>query len=233
MAEIKGLDSSIYWPDKAKQAQAKTAKIAHPGDNKKLDQKDFFSLLTQQLAYQDPTKPVDNAQMISQMSSFQTSDGISKLTEEFKNLNSIMNSSAALQASTLVGRSVLVPLNHGMNNGKGIEGVAIAGKGATDVKVSIENSAGELVKALKLGTGKGNMKFSWDGTDQTGAKAPEGKYTIKISAKQGGKNIDIPAATFGHVSSVSLSGNGSKDVKLNLAGLGGFSMKDVLEVGEG
>jgi flagellar basal-body rod modification protein FlgD len=34
-----------------------------------LDQEDFFSLLSQQLAYQDPFSPVENAEMISQMSS--------------------------------------------------------------------------------------------------------------------------------------------------------------------
>ncbi|MFM2482597.1 flagellar hook assembly protein FlgD [Celerinatantimonas sp. YJH-8] len=231
MAGIKGLDSSIYWPEKAKQPEPKPESA--PSDNKRLDQKDFFSLLTQQLAYQDPSKPVDNAQMISQMSSFQTSDGISKLTDQFANLNNVMNSSAALQASTLVGRSVLVPATKGMSDGQGFSGVAIADKGATGVTVQIENSAGELVKSINLGDGKGNMKYSWDGTDATGKAAPAGEYHVKISAKQGDKNIELPAATYGHVSSVSLSGQGSKGVKLNLAGLGGFNMKDVLEVGEG
>ncbi|MFM2485060.1 flagellar hook assembly protein FlgD [Celerinatantimonas yamalensis] len=239
MAQIKGLDSNVYWPDKSKQQQAKKldkpeqSAVSAPADNKKLDQKDFFSLLTQQLAYQDPSKPVDNAHMISQMSSFQTSDGIAKLTEEFKGLNNIMNSSKALQASTLVGRSVLVPLNHGMNEGKGFSGVAMAGKGASDVKVHIENSAGELVKSIDLGNGDGNMQFTWDGTDKTGVKAPAGKYKVEIVGKQGAKNVELSAATFGHVSSVSLSHKGAKEIKLNLAGLGGFDMKDVLEVGEG
>ena len=35
-----------------------------------LTQSDFFALLTQQLAYQDPTKPVENDQMIAQMTNF-------------------------------------------------------------------------------------------------------------------------------------------------------------------
>ncbi|MFM2478372.1 flagellar hook assembly protein FlgD [Celerinatantimonas sp. MCCC 1A17872] len=242
MAQIKGLDSNIYWPDKTKQQQPlkqdakvnrpENGPVAAPSDNKKLDQKDFFSLLTQQLAYQDPSKPVDNAHMISQMSSFQTSDGIAKLTEEFKGLNNLMTSSKALQASTLVGRSVLVPLDHGMNEGKGFSGVAVAGKGATDVSVTIKDAAGEVIKTINLGDGHGNMKFSWDGKDKTGKAAPEGKYEIEVTGKQGAKNVQLAAATFGHVSSVSLSHKGAEGIKLNLAGLGGFNMKDVLEVGE-
>ncbi|WP_273543629.1 flagellar hook capping FlgD N-terminal domain-containing protein, partial [Aeromonas veronii] len=34
---------------------------------KELDQASFLKLLTMQLSYQDPFKPVDNAQMLSQM----------------------------------------------------------------------------------------------------------------------------------------------------------------------
>jgi len=43
-----------------------------------LNQEDFFSLLSQQLAYQDPFKPVDNSEMIAQMASFTTAEGITK-----------------------------------------------------------------------------------------------------------------------------------------------------------
>ena len=35
-----------------------------------------MKLLTMQLSYQDPFKPVDNAQMLSQMASMSTSEGI-------------------------------------------------------------------------------------------------------------------------------------------------------------
>lgn len=47
--------------------------------------------------------------MIAQMASFSTVDGISKLNEEIVNLNTVMTSSQALQASGLVGQKVLIP----------------------------------------------------------------------------------------------------------------------------
>jgi flagellar basal-body rod modification protein FlgD len=46
-----------------------------------LKQEDFFALLSQQLSMQDPFKPVDNDQMIAQMASFSTVDGISNLND--------------------------------------------------------------------------------------------------------------------------------------------------------
>lgn len=225
MTDINGLNPNVYWPN---QADNKVP----DSNNQELNQEDFFELLTQQLAYQDPSKPVENADMIAQMSSFQTSEGIGKLSSQFETLNTVMNSSAALQASTLVGRSALVPLDHGYSEGEGFDGVVLAGAGSTNIKVSVENSAGELVKSIELGDGNGNVQFSWDGTNNEGQAVPEGKYNIKVNATQGGDQVALPTATYGHVSSVNLTG-GSEGVVVNLTGLGGMSMNDVLEVGEG
>ncbi|MEF1297995.1 flagellar hook capping FlgD N-terminal domain-containing protein, partial [Vibrio parahaemolyticus] len=69
-----------------------------------LKQEDFLSLLTKQLSQQDPFKPVSNDQMIAQMASFATVDGIGKMNTQFESLNSSMTSNQALQASSLVGR---------------------------------------------------------------------------------------------------------------------------------
>jgi len=41
--------------------------------------KDYISLLTTQLKYQDPTAPTDNSQMVAQMAQFSTLSGISEL----------------------------------------------------------------------------------------------------------------------------------------------------------
>lgn len=83
---------------------------------KSLKQEDFLSLLTKQLAQQDPFKPVSNDQMIAQMASFATVDGIGKMNTQFESLNSSMTSNQALQASSLVGRDVLVPGAAGMKS---------------------------------------------------------------------------------------------------------------------
>ena len=77
------------------------------GNQGMLTQEDFFALLTQELAHQDPTNPTDNNEMISQMTAFSTTDGVQKLNESFGSFASSMTSSQALQASSLVGRSVL------------------------------------------------------------------------------------------------------------------------------
>lgn len=84
--------------------QKETTPISDKPKDSTLKQEDFFKLLTQQLAYQDPFKPVENDQMIAQMSSFTTADGINNLNKQFENMNALMSSSQALQASSLVGQ---------------------------------------------------------------------------------------------------------------------------------
>lgn len=98
-----GVDS-LYW-DRQKQAEEQK-----PRDE--LSQEDFFSLLTQQLSFQDPSKPADNDQMIAQMTSFTMAEGISKLNENFDSLAASMTSNSALQASTLIGKKALLDLRH-------------------------------------------------------------------------------------------------------------------------
>ena len=88
----------LYWGDKPTTPET--------DGNGALTQSDFFALLTQQLAYQDPTKPVENDQMIAQMTSFTMADGISSLNNNFKDFAAGMNSNQALQASSLVGRTI-------------------------------------------------------------------------------------------------------------------------------
>ena len=222
--EINNNVANLYWPD----GRPKSDKVAGE-ESQELDQQDFFALLTQQLAFQDPFKPVENSEMIAQMSSFQTSEGISSLNDSFSDLNSTMTSSAALQASTLVGKKVLVPVEQGFSDGAGFGGVVMTGSGATNLTVTVENERGEVQKSFNLGNGSGNVRFDWDGKDQHGQVAPEGNYIVKVQGNQGGEVLELPTATYAKVESVSLAG-GVNDVVLNLNGLGGLRLNDVLEV---
>lgn len=204
------------------------------GKNKSLSQEDFFKLLTQQLSQQDPSKPVDNDKMLSQMASISTVEGINNMTKKFESLNTVMTSSQALQASTLVGQKVLIPTNVANKpaNG-GIDAViSMPTSSSGDVIVNIENAAGELVRTMNIGKqAPGNNEFTWDGKDKDGNMLKEGKYTIKATGTVGDKKQDLAVSSYNHVSSVNL-GNGKNGVILNLRGLGNIALSEVLAVAE-
>ncbi len=214
-------------------------------NNGALTQADFFALLTQQLAYQDPTKPVENDQMIAQMTNFTMADGIGSLNESFKGFAESMTSNQALQASSLVGRSVLTQSDEIVFTGETLSrGTIELDKAATMMKVRIENEKGQLVQTFSVENPKvGKNEFIWDGTYmESGAGSADtidgelservkaGVYKVKVDVSYtDGTNASLPANVYSPVGSVSLNGTGG-GVTLNLLGLGPVKLSDVLEV---
>ncbi|MDF2178326.1 flagellar hook assembly protein FlgD [Aliiglaciecola sp. CAU 1673] len=200
--------------------------------NGQLTQEDFFSLLTEQLSMQDPTKPVDNDQMIAQMTSFTMADSLNKLNTNFENFAASMTSNQALQASSLIGQNVLVLGNQGvLKSGSDVSGVIVNEKAGHEMKITIENGIGQTVRVLELGSNQpGNIEFSWDGTDGRGNVLPPGDYKFTARAKVGNEVKEVPLAMHRHVNSVSLASS-SQGVILNLSGNQSIKLTDVLEIG--
>ena len=127
-----------------------TTSVPTSDPNQALSQEDFFALLTQQLSYQDPTKPVENDQMISQMTNFTMADGISGLNSNFADFAASMTSNQALQASSLVGQQVLVPgdkaVLQGVEGERSSAGAFSLPQSVQNVQVRIEDDAGQLIR---------------------------------------------------------------------------------------
>ncbi|GGF52064.1 flagellar hook assembly protein FlgD [Alteromonas lipolytica] len=220
-----GLNNDLYW-------QEETVKVAD-GTEQSLSQEDFFALLTEQLANQDPTKPVDNDQMVSQMTQFTTADGINKLNEKFASFATSMTSNQALQASSLIGQDVLVEANVGYmgSEGAGISGFVVNDQTVQDMEITITNSTGEIVRTINAGTqAPGNIEFNWDGTDSSGNLMPPGEYQVSASGNVNGEGVAISTAVHRHVSSVSLAGS-SQGIILNLEGDVSINLNDVIQIG--
>ncbi|MDQ2191441.1 MULTISPECIES: flagellar hook assembly protein FlgD [Vibrio] len=234
MAGINNIgQSGLSYVDQLKslQDQKKTEETTGKQD---LKQEDFLSLLTKQLAQQDPFKPVSNDQMIAQMASFATVDGIGKMNTQFESLNSSMTSNQALQASSLVGRDVLVPGAAGIKKeGAGMAAMVKLPQSLENLFVRIENEAGQLVRTFDVGAkSAGDNRVEWDGNDQNGNPLPGGKYQVKASGLLDGESKEFAVSTYANVNSV-LLGKGDGNVLLNLAGFTSpVKLAEVLEVGK-
>ncbi|MEO9945604.1 flagellar hook assembly protein FlgD [Paraglaciecola sp.] len=220
-----GLNSSLYW-------QPETPEVADDS-NQTLSQEDFFSLLTEQLANQDPTAPVDNDQMVAQMTSFTMADGIDQLNTQFGDFASSMTSNQALQASSLIGQDVLLQGDIGYisEEGQSISGVVISEETIQNLEITIENETGEIVKTISAGTqAAGNIEFNWDGTDANGNYMPVGNYVVSAQGKISGESVQMPTAINRHVDSVSLAAS-SQGIILNLDGDVSVTLDDVIQIG--
>ncbi len=229
-----GGQSGLSYIDQLKSLQEQN-KVKQTGGQNELKQEDFLSLLTKQLSQQDPFKPVSNDQMISQMASFATVDGIGKMNNQFESLNSSMTSNQALQASSLVGRDVLVPGAAGNKaDVGGLAAMVNLPQSVDNLMVRIENTAGQLIRTFTAGANPaGEARVEWDGNDENGNAMPAGKYQVKANGLVGGNNTEFDVSTYANVNSVVL-GKGDGNVLLNLAGYENpMKLSDVKEVGKG
>ena len=209
---------------------------AYTGENreikKELGQADFLALLTTQLANQDPLSPVDNKEFISQMSQFASVDSLQTLVTQFGELSNSLTSNQALQASALVGRSVLIEGNEGYLFDEGV----IAGQlnldaTTTNIRFEIKDEAGQVVRSIEVGTQEaGDIDFIWDGMNNDGERMPPGNYTIAAYGQVGGASEQLKTSVVARVQSVNLDSSDGL-IMVNLTGLGQVNFHDIKEIG--
>ena len=210
------------------------AKQAKEAEKKaSLGQEEFLKILIAQTRNQDPMKPQENGEFLGQMAQFSTVSGLQDMQKSIDGLSNTMISNQALQASSLVGRFVMIPSEKGfLPDGEGDRffGAVDIPETATDVTVQIRNSAGVPVKTILLGTQEeGLQRFSWDGKDDQGNAMPSGDYTVSSVASIAGKKEAMETNFVAPVDSVTLGRNG-EGMKLNVAGIGSMTMDQVKEI---
>jgi flagellar basal-body rod modification protein FlgD len=189
-------------------------------------QNQFLTLLTTQLQNQDPTNPMDNSQMTSQLAQISTVQGVTQLNSTLQTLLDNLTRSQGLQASNLVGHGVMVPGDAlDFTQGTPAVGAVSLANPASNVTVTIKDSGGATVRTMNLGSLKaGVTDFQWDGTTDTGAAAASGSYSYSVTAANGS---NATALQLGVVSSITLGSNGTL---LNLGSLGSVDMSTVQQI---
>lgn len=198
--------------------------------NQDLGQEEFLELMVAQLNNQDPTKPMENAEFLGQLAQFGTVNGITELQTSVNSLATSLQSNQALQASTMVGRTVSVPTSSiNLTAGEAVKGTVSLSANSSQVTLNVKDESGQTVKELSLGAqSAGDVNFTWDGTDDSGSALPDGEYTFVAEANIDGDQIAMGTQMQARVNSVTLSGTNGP--VLNLAGIGAVSISDVKEI---
>ena len=168
-------------------------------------QNQFLTLLVAQLQNQDPTSPMDNAQLTSQMAQISTVSGIEKLNDTVSSVTSQFNQMQMLQGSSLIGHTVLTEGNSlaMTEEGQATAAFELAGK-AANVTVTITNASGELVDTVEMtGLDAGRNYFTWDGSNYTGDKS-QLKYSV--NAKNADATVKVTPLTASNVVAATVSG---------------------------
>jgi len=184
----------------------------------------FLNLLVAQLKNQDPLDPMDSNEFTQQLVQFAS---VEQQIKQNANLEKMLALQETSQVSTMVGfigntieaTGDTVPLEDG-----NAEFTYTLDSNATDVTISIRNSAGLTVFTAGGDVGAGKHNFVWDGLDSVGEAQPDGAYTIIIGALDRAGNLQsVEQTVFGRV-----TGGGVEDGKVSLfMGDVSVSMDDV------
>ncbi len=197
-----------------------------------LGQDQFLELLVAQLNNQDPLDPQENGDFIAELAQFSSVEGIDKLNTSVDSLLSDYKSSQALQASSLVGRQVVVPNSNANWSGSGsVPATVDVPAGATNVKVGVYvNGSDQLVAEIPVDNAiEGENPVSWDGTDGSGNILASGSYEFRATGVVDGSSEAMQVYGSAKVNSVTLTGG---EMMLNVAGLGKIPLSEVREISE-
>lgn len=211
---------------------AQTQNALANAQSKKKDQtlgiEEFLTLMTAQLKNQDPMKPLEGTEFISQLATFGTVSGVQEMKESMELLANSLRSTQTLNGSSMLGRDIMVEadsLSH--TQGGTVNGELKVPAGTTKLQVRITDSSGAVVREMTLDTAAGTRTFTWDGLTNSGQPAASDTYDIEAVATVAGETGSLPLMLSGRVSSVSIVGT---NLMLNTPALGAVDISDVRRV---
>src|SRR5690606_34443268 len=217
MSEISSASSVLqdYSIDKKAKSSAK--------GSDELGQKAFLKLMITQLENQDPLSPQENGEFIAQLAQFSSVESLDRLNNNFDGFAKNFVANQALQASSLVGRSVSVETD---TSYLGLGGVVTAlvdvPSSTEDLKIDIYSPAGELLDTIDVGSAKaGDLAVRWNGkyvevngkildwqsSHEEGL--PEGIYKFSATTTVDGKATELATYLSANVNSVTVGANGA------------------------
>jgi flagellar basal-body rod modification protein FlgD len=193
----------------------------------------FLTLLVAQMQAQDPLNPMDNAQMTTQLAQISTVDGVEKLNLTMEKLLSQFGALEQLNATSLIGRNVLIPADR-IELSRNDQGQAVGAAGfdlpqaVSKVKIEIQDASGMPIRRIELGAMKEGMHtFSWDGKTDAGASAADGRYRFVVQAEANGSAVSVRNLSIVGVDGVRKTGD---QTMLDLGAYGLRSQTDVVAV---
>lgn len=188
----------------------------------------FLQLLTTQLKNQNPLDPLDTnafTQQLVQFSSVEqqlkTNDFLSALVQA--NTNSVQTNAVNYIGKTVSAEGVRAELV----NGKAVWNFSL--EDAANTSVTIKDKSGNVVYTETGNLQAGVGQFTWDGKTSTGAKAPDGTYSISMTGLNAeGKNVPIRTEFTGMVTGVDFTGSEPVlligPTRVNLSGVKAITM---------
>ncbi|HEY3590931.1 MAG TPA: flagellar hook capping FlgD N-terminal domain-containing protein [Buttiauxella sp.] len=194
------------------------------GDNVEELMNNFMTLLVAQMQNQDPTNPMDNNQLTSQLTQFQTASGVQQLNSSLNAMGVLVSGMQQMDASQWIGRQVLTEGDSTISNAEGGNrgGAFSINSDADTVSVILTDAQGNVytadMKDVKAGVHQFTMGDLTNFQPADPSTVEGGSFKVSYSVSNAdGSTPEIVSLKKSTVESVAFSPSGAL-LQLGLAG---------------
>lgn len=163
-------------------ASTSTTSTAASSVSSTLSTSDFLTLIVSELQNQNPLDPTDTTQFMNQLVSYASYDQQQTMNTNLSQLVTSMNSMLAGNGLGYIGQTVEAKGDTTtLQNGSASWGYSLS-SAAASTTITVSDQDGNAVWTGSGETTSGSHTFTWDGTTSSGGTAPDGDYTISVSA---------------------------------------------------
>nr|WP_321258298.1 flagellar hook assembly protein FlgD [uncultured Pseudodesulfovibrio sp.] len=205
------IDTTSYYDSLVQSSAPDPVTITTDTEASSLSSDDFITLLLAELQYQDPTEPVDNAQMVDQMTQYSQLEQMTEMNEKMDALTESLGSMTAANGLDYLGKQVEADGSTISVSGDSISSLYFElPEDAASVTCNVYDSNGTIVDTeTYTELDAGISAFTWDGTDYNGDTASNGIYYVVVSAQDSnGADIGVSTTTTGTVIGISNTDDG-------------------------
>ena len=177
----------------------------------------FLKLLTTQLQNQNPLEPLDTNQFTQQLVQYSEVEQAIQTNQLLENQLKLQAANVITNVVSYIGKTVeLTGTSQPLKNGSASWPINSA-SAADNATFTIKDASGNLIFSETKSLSTGSSNYEWNGETLDGGTAPEGSYTLEISATDGdGTAIDVNVASSGLVEGVNMKNN---SIKLLVGGI--------------
>jgi flagellar basal-body rod modification protein FlgD len=168
----------------------------------------FLTLLTTQLANQDPLSPMDSNQFTEQLVQFAGVEQSVATNTKLDRILSLIDADTMGAGTGYLGKQVEAEISTVRLGARGPAGFAIdVGGEAADIAVAVRDARGNTVATLAPPAKAGRQTVVWDGRTEDGTRAPTGTYSVAVTAASaGGEPVPVSTSLSGTVAAVEKEG---------------------------
>jgi flagellar basal-body rod modification protein FlgD len=142
----------------------------------------FLTLLTAQIANQDPLAPMDSSQFVTQLAQLSQVEQSVKVNGNLEGIKTKLDSFSTMAGAGMLGRTITVASDAVELVGGASQTSYRLAAPAQSVSATITDSNGDLVRTITglSGDSQNVVDLNWDGLGDDGQLLSDGSYTIDL-----------------------------------------------------